>query len=1074
MAIAAAAIIAAPPVVAQPMQLTVPAETPAPAPAAAETQTAPPAPPAAAASVPASEEAGEIRGSTPVPPNVTVAETPTRAPPPAPPPATPSPPSPPARTQPASPPPQQRFAPAATATVDVGVQDAYTRLAFRFEAPTTVTPVLQGNRLELRFSRAADIDLAEIRSTLPRYVREVRRISVAGAPVRLQLTLDHGVRQRHFVDGNRVVIDLLTPPVETNQPAPTPANQAATAPPTVALRPVNGVGQVRLVEEANVTRVTVTWPSPARAAAFRRGEAIWLLFDATGRVDMSGVARAGRRHQDIEVVQGEGVLGLRIAAEPDVQVAAAANDASWTFTLGPRADAGTPATLTREVMPDGRGRLTANFGREGVVRYVRDPEVGDRIAVALLGGAPRGIDARRATVEAAVLPSAHGGVVELRADGLNVAFNGGNLVVSRGDGLLASGASSQAADEMNAAMLEAALDDGGASTAVAQAGMDLAQVRDRIDALSRAAANEGVGEGAPVEARMELARFLLQNDLAPEALGALRIVAINQGEMVELDPEYRLMRGAANVMMGRSGAADGDLTSTTLASNPSAALWRGYAASLRKDWPAARRELERGAGALEEHPPAWRARFQLALARAAFELNDHAAAETAARAAMGQARDASMRLQARLVEARVMGARGQNEQALTVFDELSRARDEEVAVAAAVEAIRLRRQSGLMRAVDAVEPLEALRFRWRGDATELAIVGMLGEAYSELGRWREALATMRIAADRFPSDPAARQLRADMTTLFERLFLDGEADRLEPIQALGLFYEFSDLTPVGPNGDRIVRLLAGRLVHVDLLEQAAQLLQYQVDERLMGLSRAQVAADLAAIYLMDQKPDQALVALSTSRVANIPANLLGDRRILEARALLDLGRLDSAAELVERDRSEDAQRVRAEAAWRARDWERAAVELRTLLGMRNRAQPLEAHGREAVLRAAVALTLAHNNDGVRALYREYAGDMANTPEADAFEVVASGVHAEGAAIRDVARAVARTDLMGRFMERLRARMTEEAVQSAANAAPGAPTPGAPAAPTTPGQPAAPPPQAATTPTPTRPTPAAGA
>src|SRR5262249_2943960 len=155
----------------------------------------------------------------------------------------------------------------------------------------------------------------------------------------------------------------------------------------------------------------------------------------------------------------------------------------------------------------------------------------------------------------------------------------------------------------------------------------------------------------------------------------------------------------------------------------------------------------------------------------------------------------------------------------------------------------------------------------------LAIVGMLGDVYSELGRWREALAVMRVAADRFPEDPAARQLRADMSTLFERLFLDGEADKLEPIQALGLFYEFSDLTPVGANGDRIVRLLAGRLVHVDLLEQAAQLLQHQVDERLTGIGKAQVAADLTAVYLMDGKPDQALVAINGSRQPNMPTSL---------------------------------------------------------------------------------------------------------------------------------------------------------------------------------------------------------
>ena len=47
-----------------------------------------------------------------------------------------------------------------------------------------------------------------------------------------------------------------------------------------------------------------------------------------------------------------------------------------------------------------------------------------------------------------------------------------------------------------------------------------------------------------------------------------------------------------------------------------------------------------------------------------------------------------------------------------------------------------------------------------------------------------------------------------------------------------------------------VGLLAGRLVHVDLLEQAAQLLQHQVDERLQGVGKSQVAADLAAIYLL--------------------------------------------------------------------------------------------------------------------------------------------------------------------------------------------------------------------------------
>jgi tetratricopeptide (TPR) repeat protein len=943
-----------------------------------------------------------------------------------------------------------------SATVSVGLQPEYTRLAFSFAGATTVAPTMNGNRLELRFSRGADIDIAELRASPPRFVREVRRVSAAGQPVRLVLTLDPGVRERHFTDGSRVMVDLL-PPEQ--------GSQSADGAPTPAAPPVRGTATVQLIEDADTTRIVVHWPAPARAAAFRRGEAVWLMFDAAGQINLSGVARAGRRHQDMEIVRGEGVIGLRIPAPPDVQVSARAEDNDWVFTLGPRSDTGSGAVVRREANAEGRGRLLVSFGREGVVRWVNDPEIGDRIAIAMIGGPGKGVEVRRATLEAAILPAAHGAVVEPRADDVTVTFANGELAVTRGDGLIAAAEAVRSEARTNAAQLEAALIE--SHEGIGSTMLTGRQIRDRIDDLQRRAAAEGTLEGAPVTARMELARFLLQNELAPEALGALRIVAINQGELVELDPEFRLMRGAANVMLGRVQEALADLNASALADDPSAALWRGYALSLKQDWSEARRELERGAGALEQHPPSWRSRFQLALAQAALELNDSAAAEAAARAAMGQATTQSVRLHARLIEARLANALGRQPEALQMLDELSRTRDEEVAVRATLEAVRIRRATGVMRPVDSVELLEALRFRWRGDATELAIVGTLGETYSELGRWREALATMRVASDRFPMEPSARRLRADMSTLFERLFLDGEADQIEPIQALGLFYEFSDLTPVGPNGDRIVRLLAGRLVHVDLLEQAAQLLQHQVDERLEGIGKAQVASDLAAIYLMDGKSDRALVALASSRQPNMPATLLADRRILEARALLGLGRLDHAVELVERDRSEDAQRVRAEAAWRARDWERAAVELRTLLSLRNRAVPLDAGDRQAVLRTGIALTLSGNEEGVRAFYRDYAGDMAGTEEADSFEVVASGVHAEGAAIRDVARIVARTDLLDRFMQRIRARMTEHAAN----------TPAAPAAPgQTPPNPAAPPPVAAATPpnTPQRQTPAAAA
>ena len=92
--------------------------------------------------------------------------------------------------------------------------------------------------------------------------------------------------------------------------------------------------------------------------------------------------------------------------------------------------------------------------------------------------------------------------------------------------------------------------------------------------------------------------------------------------------------------------------------------------------------------------------------------------------------------------------------------------------------------------------------------------------------------------------------------------------RLEPVQALAMFYDFKELAPIGADGDLMVRKIVRRLVDVDLLPQAAELLKYQAENRLDGVPRAQVSTDLAVIYLMDRRPEQALEAIIQWRLAN--------------------------------------------------------------------------------------------------------------------------------------------------------------------------------------------------------------
>src|SRR4029079_8466173 len=106
----------------------------------------------------------------------------------------------------------------------------------------------------------------------------------------------------------------------------------------------------------------------------------------------------------------------------------------------------------------------------------------------------------------------------------------------------------------------------------------------------------------------------------------------------------------------------------------------------------------------------------------------------------------------------------------------------------------------------------------------------------------------------------------------------------------------------------------------DLLDQAAELLKYQVDNRLDSVPKAQVATDLALIYLMDKKPEQAIQTINASRTTILPAALNAERRLIEARAWAGVGRYDAALEILQRDKSKDAEDLRAEIAWRQKDW----------------------------------------------------------------------------------------------------------------------------------------------------------
>ncbi|MDP3173419.1 MAG: endoglucanase, partial [Phenylobacterium sp.] len=684
-------------------------------------------------------------------------------------------------------------------------------------------------------------------------------------------------------------------------------------------------------------------------------------------------------------------------------------------------------SLVRVTRDEAGGPAALKAPLAGVTRIIQlpDPGAGDTLTVATALGPSKGLPSRREYVQMALLPSMQGLAVESYVEDLLVARDGDILRIGRPRGLSLSPAWASRQHEASVglgapqpAAMPAMI---GADWAKTGSGGFLA----RYNALLSAATDEsGAGRDAPTDARMALARFLVGSELSFEAIGVLNDAARAKPGLMD-DPEFRGLRGIARVMARRYKEAQADFSSPVLADDPSSGLWRAYAAAQLAQWPEVRQQFAVGAQAFSMFTPMWKARFATADAQAALALGDLDGATARINLAMMDPPGSLEVLATRLVQARVVEAQGFKDRALRIYTAISRAPVEQLSAPALLRATQIRMESGKITPVQAANVFDGLRYRWRGDATELETIRLLGRLYLDQGRYREALEALRSAGQRLPDLPEALQLQADLAAAFRALFLEGMADGLEPVQALALFYDFKELTPIGADGDLMVRKLVRRLVDVDLLDQAAELLKYQADNRLEGPARSQVATDLALIYLMDRKPEQAIQAINNSRTTVLPTALNNERRLIEARAWSALGRNDSALEILGKDASRDAEELRGEITWRQKNWAGAGGLFEKTLGERwKNSDPLSTEDEGRLLRAGVAYSLAGDDAALSRLRERYQGFYEQARNPEALRVALSGVGDGPLSVGDFGRITADNEAFAGWVDKMKQRFKQ--------------------------------------------------
>jgi hypothetical protein len=146
-----------------------------------------------------------------------------------------------------------------------------------------------------------------------------------------------------------------------------------------------------------------------------------------------------------------------------------------------------------------------------------------------------------------------------------------------------------------------------------------------------------------------------------------------------------------------------------------------------------------------------------------------------------------------------------------------------------------------------------------------------------------------------------------------------------------------------------------------------------------------VGAKLAATYLLDDRPSEALAALNKTADAPADAKTREERGLLRARAQSQLNLTDDAISTLAAIQSRDAARLKADVLWRARRWAMAAEAIEALLPPPS--AKLGDDEARLVVNTAVAWKLAGDAARLSSLKSRYQNAMAATALGPAFGVV---------------------------------------------------------------------------------------
>lgn len=921
------------------------------------------------------------------------------------------------------------------ARINVGRHPTFIRMVFDWTEDTKVDFSREEGSARLEFHWPVELDLYALLSDLPAEIISVSARKMVGSNV-VEFVLNEGVVPRFFENTERqfvLDIDLIEPETDTISPeallAAVEAERLAHDMELAALAleqvdvadapmSVPVTDQIELTPQiskiGSTIRIAFPFAQETPAAVFKRGDYLWVVMDSTTIINAPDDGELlATVSDDFAVISAGDTQIVRIKMKDNRLASLGSQGPSWVLSLGDNLMAPTePIKLARRQDDQGRFEIFADVKRPVRLHQLRDPEIGDVLEVVTIYPPAHGIVRRLSFVDFDALSSVHGLVIKPAYQGLKIELSSREVILRSETGLIVSsitdvrgGASSGALEDRKGFIDISAL--------VEKNPVHLRGRREEL--MAKAAA--GVGRDKE-NARLDLAHVLIANQLGIEAIGILDLMLYENSVPDMRDAALSAM-AIANVIAYRPMDALELFGRREEAQELDNLMWRAIARVQSGDFVGARVDVLASEVVADSYPEWTRIKFLLAGIRAAVETDD----SNMARRLMTDLEPfilSKQHLSERdLLEGRLDELSGSYDEALDTYGLVIAADVRPTRAEAIYRTILLLEKMGILETSKAIQTLSRETIIWRGGVLEAQMLQLLAKYQFENQMFREGFATVREASQTKIDSEASFALMEKAQSVFTDLYINGVADSMEHLDALTLYYDYRHLTPAGARGDEMIRNLARRLIRVDLLQQAASLLEYQIDVRLEGAARSQIAADLAVIYIADQQPDLALKALNRTALANLPRSLDRQRRLLEGRALIDEGRDELALDVIGHLSGRDVDLLRVDAHWSGSRYTKAAEQIELIYSQRNPDIPLTHPSRMNLVKAAVGYVLDGDRLGISRIRAKFSEQMSNSPEWPMFDFVTNDAVQGNADFSEITAQIASIDSLSAFLNAYR-------------------------------------------------------